>query len=162
MRNVPPENSLVERHHKGGELHLLREIIRTYQTLMSGFSRKVGMPASRFALIRILANAAPAEIGVMDLARQLGINAAAVTRQINAMEQERLVVKRPDAKDGRRCGVKLSPRGLKAFEEIHERGHELEERLSSIISPVDIKTTVKVLKTLRNFLEKANRQEAEP
>ena len=72
-------------HHNGDEPHLLREIVRTHQVLMTGFSREVGMPASRFALMRILAN--NEGVGVMALARQLGINAAqtlttGVTHQI--------------------------------------------------------------------------------
>lgn len=141
-------------HHTGREPHLLREIVRTHQVLMSGFSREVGMPASRFALMRILANLLPDDIGIMELARGLGINAAAVTRQIKEMEQAGLVLRRQDPRDGRRSHVKLSARGMTVFKKIHERSHELESSLAAYISPEDMAAAAGVLAKLREFLEK--------
>lgn len=139
-------------HHRGDELHLLREIVRTHQVLMAGFSRKVGMPGSRLALMRMLAVSGP-ESGVMDLARKLGINAAAVTRQVKEMEREGLVLRRPDPGDGRRSYVRLSPKGLEVFEEIHDRSHELERSLSSIVSADEVRVATAVLAKLRTFIE---------
>src|SRR4030042_962676 len=81
--------SIADLHHKSDEPHLLREIIRTHQVLMAGFSREVGMPASRLELMRLLASA-DGDVGVMELARHLGINAAAVRRQVQGMEGEGL------------------------------------------------------------------------
>src|SRR5512137_2005549 len=89
--------------HTGDEPHLLREIVRAHQVLMAGFSREVGMPASRFALMRVLADG---DAGVTDLARRLGVNAAAVTRQLQEMEAEGLVRRRADPGDGRRSYVR--------------------------------------------------------
>jgi DNA-binding MarR family transcriptional regulator len=139
-------------HHRGNEPHLLREIFRTYQVLMAGFSRKTGMPASRFALMRLLA-LFDGDLGVMDIARQLGVNAAAVTRQVQELEREGLARRRADARDGRRNYVKLSPKGRKLFEEIHERTHELEESLSSIIGAEEMRDAAIVLTKLRTVVE---------
>lgn len=139
-------------HHRGDEPHLLREVFRTYHVLMAGFSRKIGMPASQFALMRLLALAA-SDVGVMDLARQLGVNAAAVTRQVKVLERERLVRRRSDPKDGRRSYVNLSPKGQRLFEEIHERTHELERSLSSVLGTEEMRSAAMVLKKLRTFLE---------
>jgi len=140
-------------HHTGDEPHLLREIVRTHQVLMSGFTRAVGVPGSRLALMRLLANALPNDMGVMELARHLGINAASVTRSVKEMEKENLILRRPDARDGRRNHVKLSAKGLKVFENIHQRGHELERSLYSLISPEEIASAVDVLGKLRRFIE---------
>jgi DNA-binding MarR family transcriptional regulator len=145
-----------ELSHNGDETHLLREIVRTHQVLMAGFSRKVGMPASRFALMRLVALAEP-DIGIMDLARELGINAAAVTRQINEMEASDFIQRHTDPNDGRRTQVRLTPKGLLRFKEIHARSHELERALSTALVAEDIATTVKVLTTLRNFIETYNK-----
>lgn len=144
--------SIKELHHRGDEPHLLREVIRTYQVLMAGFSREIGMPASRLALLRLLA-VAEIDLGVMDLARQLGINAAAVTRQVQELEREGLVRRRADSKDGRRSYVSLSPKGQKLFEEIHNRSHKLERSLSSAIGAEEMATATTVLAKLRAFLE---------
>ncbi len=132
---------------------LLREVMRTHQVLMNGFSREVGMPASRVALMRLLASALPDDVGIMDLARRLGINAAAVTRQLQEMESERLVLRRPDARDGRRCNVKLSAKGLKLFQTIQNRSHELERSLASAIGPGEMTAAADVLARLRRFIE---------
>lgn len=139
--------------HTGDEPHLLREIVRTHQVLMSGFSREVGMPASRVALLRILANALPDDVGIMELARKLGINAAAVTRQVKEMEAQGLILRRSDGRDGRRSYVKLSDEGLKTFNNIHDRSHELERSLTLFISPEEMAQAVDVLTRLRRFIE---------
>ena len=138
--------------HRGDEPHLLREIVRTHQALMTGFSRGVGIPASRFTLMRLVATAEK-NVGVMDLARQLGVNPAAVTRQIQEMERDGLIRRRADPKDGRRSYVRLSAKGLRTFGDLHDRSHELERALSSVISRGDVDAAVKVLSKLRNFLE---------
>jgi DNA-binding MarR family transcriptional regulator len=145
-----PDSELL--HHQGDEPHLLREIVRAHQVLMGGFSREVGMPASRFALMRVMAHA-EADLGVMDLARQLEINAAAVTRQVKEMEDDHLVRRYPDPKDGRRNYVRLSPKGLRLFKKIHDRSHELELSLSAVISADEMAVATKVLVKLRTFIE---------
>ncbi len=139
--------------HPGNEPHLLREIIRTYQVLMSGFSREVGMPASRLAVMRVLVNALPNAVSIMELARKLGINAAAVTRQIKEMEGEHLILRRVDAHDKRRNYIKLSAKGLKVFETVHNRGHQLERLLSTSICPEEMAAAVDVLSRLRSVIE---------
>jgi len=146
------EESFERMRHTGDEPHLLRDIVRTNQVLMAGLSRNVGMPSSRFALMRLLVGA-DRDVGVADLARQLGINAAAVTRQVKEMERERLVRRYADAQDARRSYVKLSPKGLKLFEDVHSRTHELERALSAVISHEEMSATVEVLAKLRAFIE---------
>ncbi|MEW6264468.1 MAG: MarR family transcriptional regulator [Thermodesulfobacteriota bacterium] len=138
--------------HRGDEPHLLREVFRTYQALMARFSRKIGRPASQFALMRQLA-LAESDVGVMDLARRLGVNAAAVTRQVKELERERLVRRRADPKDGRRSYVNLTPKGRRLFEDIHERTHELERSLSSVLGAEEMRSATMVLMKLRAFVE---------
>jgi DNA-binding MarR family transcriptional regulator len=139
-------------HHHGDEPHLLREVLRTYQVLMAGFARETGMPASRFVLLRLLA-ASEGDIGVTELARRLGINPAAVTRQVQELERERLILRHPDARDGRRSYVTLSQKGRKLFEQIHERTHELERSLSSVVGAEEMGRAAMVLEKLRTFIE---------
>lgn len=139
--------------HRGDEPHLLREVFRTYQALISGFARQTGMPASRFALMRLLA-LSKSGIGLVELARELGINPAAVTRQVQELEAEHLVKRRADAKDGRRSYVTLSRKGRKQFEEIHERTHELERSLSSALGTAEMAAAATTLANLRTFLER--------
>jgi len=138
--------------HKGDEPHLLREIVRAYQSLMAGFSRKVGAPPSQFMLMRLLA-VAENDIGVMDIARQLGVNAAAVTHQVKLLEKEGFISRRSDPKDGRRNYISLSPKGRKLAVKVHERTHELEQVLSSVIGDKEMREAAMVLSKLRTFIE---------
>lgn len=140
-------------HHTGDEPHLLREIMRTQQAVLNVFSRQVGMPAARLALMRLLANCHPEAVGIMWIARQLGINAAAVTRQVKAMQDERLVERSADDRDARRIHVKLTPDGLKVFQQLHERAHAFERALSTAVSAEDIAAAVRVLAHVRSALE---------
>ena len=144
---------ILDLHHTGDEPHLLREIMRTHQEVLNVFSRQVGMPAARLALMRFLAIRHPEAVGIMEIARQLGINAAAVTRQVKVMESERLVERCADARDGRRSYVNLTADGLRIFEQLHERAHAFEQALSTAVSAEDMAATVRVLVHVRAALE---------
>jgi DNA-binding MarR family transcriptional regulator len=132
--------------------HLPHEIMRAYQAMLSIFSREVGMPATRLALLRIIAISHPQGIGVMELARRLEVNASAVTRLVKEMEAERLIGRFPDSKDGRRIYVKLVPEGLQILEKLHKRAHEMETRLCKAIDPTDLATTIRVLSQVRTAI----------
>jgi DNA-binding MarR family transcriptional regulator len=150
-RNSPPPT--LEKSHQEGDVHLLREVMRTHQAMLAVFSREVGIPASRLALMRLLAVASPERLGIMEIARHLGVNAAAVTRQVQELEKERLVVRRADPKDKRRVGVQLSANGHKIFERLHERSHKLERSLVATISPEEMRIAAKVLESVRGVLD---------
>jgi DNA-binding MarR family transcriptional regulator len=148
----PDNNAPEELPHRGDEPHLLREVFRTYQALMSGFARQTGMPAARFGLMRLLA-VQEKHAGITDLARQLGINPAAVTRQVQDLEREGLIRRQSDRKDGRRSVVSLSPKGRKLFEQIHTRTHELEQSLASVLGAEEMRRAAMLLAKLRTFVE---------
>jgi DNA-binding MarR family transcriptional regulator len=150
--DVNAATSIEEMRHRGDEPHLLREVFRTYQVLMAGFSREMGMPASHFALMRLVA-VAGADLGVMDLARQLGVDPAAVTRQVQALERERLVRRRADPRDGRRSYVSLSLKGRRLFGQIHDRNHQFEQLLSTVINDEEMTVATRVLAKLRDFIQ---------
>jgi len=145
-------NCVDKLHHHGDEPHILREVFRTYHVLVSGFAREIGMPASRFTLMRLL-GISGGDVGITDLARQLGINSAAVTRQVQELEREGLIRRRADGNDGRRSYLKLSPKGRKLLEQIHERNHELERSLSSVLGVEEMRNAATILAKLRNFVE---------
>lgn len=140
------------RHHRD-EAHLLREVLRTYQVLMAVFSRQTGMPASRLILMRLLANSDKG-IVLSEVARKLGVDRAAVTRQVQDMEAEKLLKRRQDSRDKRRCYITLTTKGRKRFEEVHERAHELERSLASELGAKEMTTAANTLSNLRALLEK--------
>jgi DNA-binding MarR family transcriptional regulator len=144
---------VLDLHHTGDEPHLIREIMRAYQAVLNVFSRQVGMPAAQLALMRLLAICHPEAVGIMQIARQLGINPAAVTRQVKAMESERLVERSADARDGRRSHINLTDDGLRIFQQLHERAHAFEQALGTAVSAEDMAAAVRVLVHIRAALE---------
>jgi DNA-binding MarR family transcriptional regulator len=143
---------LAEAHHRGDEPHLLREVSRTQQAMARGFSREMGRPSSHFALMGVLAHAERG-LGVTEIAEALDVDAAAVTRIVNALETERLIRRRADPRDGRRRYVSLTEKGLALFADIHDRTHDLERRLTAELGAEVMRAAAATLARLRAFVE---------
>ena len=143
--------------HKGDEPHLLREIARTHHAMMHAFSRETGRPSAQFALMRTLAHAERG-LGVTEIAEALDVNAAAVTRLVNAMEDERLIRRRADPRDGRRHYVSLTEKGLTKFSLVHDRTHRLERLLEAELGAEAMRAAAAVLARLRAFIEERDRK----
>lgn len=138
--------------HHGDETHLLREVYRTNQAMFNNVSRITGISASRVALVRLLAIEMPQGGGIMEIARKLGINAAAVTRLVKELEEHKWVKRRSDSADARRTHISLTAKGQRRVREIHTRLHLLERSLEEKIGRQDIETTVRVLAEMRAAL----------
>jgi DNA-binding MarR family transcriptional regulator len=135
--------------HAGGESHLLRDVIQTYQVLMAAFTRAVGTSAARVPLLRLLAVAGEEGAGTAALARALGVDPAGVTRALAALVADGLAERRPHASDGRRALFVLTPHGRAWFEDFHERMHRFEARVCAGVSTDDLRTTVEALAAIR-------------
>ncbi len=140
--------------HTGEESHLFREIMLAHQALLNVFARKVGTTSARLALLRVLAVSGPEMLGIMEIARRLGINASAVTRQVKEMEKDGLVERVSEPRDGRRSYVHLTEQGRKAFELVHELAHEFEETICGGIDSDEVATAVRVLARMRTAIER--------
>jgi len=144
--------------HSGKENHLIREIMITHQALLNVFSREVGMTSSRLVLLRILAVSSPEGVGIMELARLLGVNAAAVTRLIQEMDKDDLVERRADSRDRRRSYVRLTEKGRELFGLVHDRAHEFERTLCGSAGEEEIAIAVSVLAKVRAAIEGLSRR----
>jgi len=141
--------------HTGSESHLLRELYRTNQAMFNNVPRIAGISASRLALVRLLAIDLPDGAGTMEIARRLGVNAAAVTRLVSEMEGRKWIKRNADPSDARRSRISLTARAVQEFGIIHERLHEFERSLNAVLDEKDIETTIRTLSEIRNALEKA-------
>ena len=124
---------------------------------MRAFARETGRPSAQFALMSVLARAERG-LGVIEIAAALDVNAAAVTRLVNAMEKERLIRRRADPRDGRRHYISLTEKGLTRFALIHERTHGLERLLEAELGAEAMRAAAAVLAKLRAFIEERDRK----
>jgi DNA-binding MarR family transcriptional regulator len=132
--------------------HLFQEIVRAHQALIGSFTLEVGMSSARMGVLRQLDDAEDGSMGVVDLARALGVTPAVVTRQVQELEAEGLLRRRNASRDRRRHQLLLTPRGRRAFAELHERAHELQARVLDGLTDEEIATACHVLASLRSAL----------
>lgn len=138
--------------HKGGETHLLREITRTGKALANAFSGAVGISASMFGALRVVALAHPEGVSAADIARDLGVDAAAITRRLKELEKDGIIKRAPHERDGRKSVVKLTEKGRRLAAKIHERIHLLEDSLNERLNAKDVERTVKTLIEIQKFV----------
>ena len=133
--------------------HLFQEIVRTHQALIGNFSLEVGMPSARMGVLRQLRSSEDGSLGVVDLARALGVTPAIVTRQVQELETEGLLRRRSNPRDRRRSQLHLTARGQRAFEQLHQRAHELQSRVLHGLTNEEVATACHVLRSLRMAIE---------
>lgn len=153
MDDQPDTEGGLARLHAGHETHILQEVMRASQAATSVFSRVVGMPSSELAVLRQLGIRHPRPQGVLALARQLGVDPAAVTRLLQSLEKRGLAQREADERDARRRSASLTPAGLRAVVELHDRGHALESAVMEGISAEDAAAAARVLGRLRAAIE---------
>ncbi len=133
--------------------HLLREIFRVHQVLLTAFSRQIGVPAARLTVLRLLAVSKGENLGVNEIGRRLGIDPAAVTRQVAVMVRRGLVARQADPADRRRIILRLTGRGRRLFQQVHERVHQLETALEQKVGQAEIDAATGVLLVVRTTIE---------
>ena len=148
------DSGLFEHTSSGHYLHLLREVLLTYRQLLSRMSAETGLSGAQFEVLRELA-LADGRSTVSALARQLGVDPAAVSRLVAGLEQLGIVSRVSDDRDGRRRPVVLTEDGSHLMVAFHAKAHERESALTAALDPQSIETTMQVLHTLRNALDAA-------
>ena len=111
------------------------------------------MSAARMLVLRQIQSVEDGSIGVVDLARSLGVTPSIVTRQVQELEAEGLLRRRNASRDRRRTQIHLTARGRRAFEQLHERAHELQARVLDGLRDEEIATACHVLSHLRMAIE---------
>lgn len=138
-------------------LHLLREVLLTYRQLLRQLAVETGLSGAQFEVLRELALAdGPSTVSA--LARDVGVDPAAISRLIAGLQRLGLVSRMSDDRDGRRRPVVLTEDGRLRMAALHARLHERESALVAALDPQSIETTVQVLRTLRDTLDSTSRR----
>lgn len=140
-------------HDAGGQyLHLFREVMLSYRAFMRRMAAKTGVSGAQFELLRQLA-LADGRSSTSELARELDVDPAAVTRLVAGLTEMGLVEREDDARDRRRRPVLLTPSGRDFMVRLHAELHERESTLGAQLDPADVATAAEVLRTIRSVLE---------
>ena len=113
---------------------------------------KTGVSGAQFELLRALA-LADGRSTTSELARELDVDPAAVTRLVAGLGELGLVEREDDARDRRRRPVLLTASGRDFMVKLHAELHARESRSGRGSSLSPCRTAAEVLRTIRNVLE---------
>jgi DNA-binding MarR family transcriptional regulator len=140
-------------HEPGGHyLHLMREVLLTSRLFLRRVSEVTGVSGAQFELLRQMALAG-GRTTTSALARELGVDPAAVTRLVAGLEKAGLVTREEDERDGRRRPVLLTPAGRDFMVRLHADLHEREAALGASLDEASVETAMQVLQTVRSVLD---------
>jgi len=125
----------------------MRDIGRTYWHIMKTADRRIGMPRAQAHVLGHVA--AAGEIGQTDLQRRLGVDGAAITRQVKQLEAAGLVSRRPDPADNRVTLVALTPYGRERMAAVAARAAAFVRDCMAGIPSEDIAAAARVLTRMR-------------
>ena len=155
--NEPYDEGLFQHAPGTHYLHLLREMLLTYRELLRQLALETGLSGAQFEVLRELA-LADGRSTVSALARELGVDPAAISRLIAGLKELGFVARESDERDGRRRPVVLTEDGRRRMVALHAGLHEHESALDEALDPQSIETTMRVLRTLRDVFDHAPRR----
>lgn len=109
---------MIAAHH----VRFMQTLGRSYRALVAGFEAHTGHSMARWRIM-ILLDAAGA-VPQTQLARELAIDPAALTRQLKGLERDGWVARHCDAQDARRTNVELTDAGRATVAATMERRNQ--------------------------------------
>lgn len=129
---------------------VIQKLGRTYRAMLSSFDASLGQPLPRWRIL--LALHQQGEISQKQLVEDLRIDPAALTRQVKAMQNLGLIVRRPDERDNRLTNVSLTQQGVDVVLQILPRRAAFFDQMLSDLSADDVETLGRLLDTLERRL----------
>ncbi|MGY5778880.1 MarR family winged helix-turn-helix transcriptional regulator [Rhizobium sp. LEGMi135b] len=137
----------------------LTQAARSMRTVMTRSLTASGLYAGQDGVI--LALAATDGLPAGTLAQKLGVKAPTMTRTIGRMEAQGFVERRPDADDARLTKVYLTEAGRNSVGEIESSAASCDELATRGFSEKDIRSLVRLLKTIEHNLQAGDDDEDE-
>jgi DNA-binding MarR family transcriptional regulator len=124
----------------------ITQAARSMRTALSHSLSESGLYAGQDGVILTLA--AEGSMTPGQIAQKLGVKAPTMTRTIGRMEAQGFVERSSDDEDGRLTRVKLTDTGLRSVDMINSSLASCSARAIDGLSPKEIRTVVKLLKTI--------------
>jgi MarR family transcriptional regulator, transcriptional regulator for hemolysin len=155
----PHDQGLFQHDSGSNYFHLLREVLLTYRQMLRQLAAETGISGAQFEALRELALAGGRST-VSAMARELGVDRAAVSRLVAGLERAGLVERVQDERDGRSQPVVLSDAGRRFMLAFHTEAHEREAALGGLLDSESVETAMRVLRTLRDALGAMSRTQS--
>jgi DNA-binding MarR family transcriptional regulator len=147
------ESRLTNDHHQSLKLWLrmLSCTTKIETEIRSRLRTEFGITLPRFDLMAQLERH-PEGLRMGELSKRMMVTGGNVTGITDQLEQEKLVVRVPDPKDGRAFSVKLTPAGRKAFTQMAEVHESWVAELLQDISQDDKGQLIELLSQMKGHL----------
>ncbi len=132
---------------------VVQQLGRTYRAMLSSFDASMGLPLPRWRVL--LALYQQGQLSQKQLAEHLGMDPAALTRQVKAMQNLGLIARHNDERDNRLTNVVLTGDGTRLVEQALPKRMQFFGTLVSDLSADEVET----LSRLLDILEKRLRHE---
>ena len=137
----------------------ITQVARSMRTVLGRNLLDTGLYAGQDGVILTLAEEDGLTPG--QLALRLGVKAPTMTRTIGRMEAQGFVERRPDADDARLTKVYLTEAGRNSVSEIESSAASCDELATRGFSEKDIRSLVRLLKTIDHNLQAGDEDEDE-
>jgi len=137
---------VIDSHH----LRFMQQLGRSYRALVAGFEARTGLSMARWRILVLLD--AGGELSQKVLARELGIDPAALTRQLKALERDGWVERHNDLLDARLTNVALTSAGQQLVVATRERRNDYIEEALGGVSAVELDALSDMLMKLEGRL----------
>jgi len=124
-----------------------------YNQLFVQAMRPQRVTVSRYRTLAILMEIA--DLTVNELARHSSIERSALSRLLDQMEREALIVRRPSRADGRALEIRITPKGRDAYLAMRPVRREVLERATEGIAPGEIERMRTVIQLMLHNLDDA-------
>src|SRR5262245_57079650 len=133
---------------------LVQQIARVYYEILPVFERYVGMSKARWGVLMLLWRVG--ELSQATLQQRLRVDGAAITRQVKQLEEEGLVLRRPDPQDNRFTLVDLTETGRQLTASMAGKREAFEALVTAGISAEDIALMRRCLERIRDNVRDLN------
>lgn len=135
---------MIDSHHT----RFMQQLGRSYRALVAGFEAHTGHSMARWRILILLD--ARGEMSQKTLARELGIDPAALTRQLKALERAGWVERHSDAHDARLTNAALTPAGRETIGRTMEKRNEYIEWALGDLSLEQLQALTDILEKLES------------
>ncbi|GHO52230.1 MarR family winged helix-turn-helix transcriptional regulator [Ktedonobacter robiniae] len=125
---------------------LLVQFKRLYIDAMRVFERKLGMSQARILIMSELLH--EREVSQAELQLRLGVDGAAITRQVKQLEREGYIARRANPNDNRVSLVSLTPRGRRELTDLVKARLDFEDR---VLDGIDSETRKHLRQVLKHI-----------
>jgi DNA-binding MarR family transcriptional regulator len=134
------------------QIRFVQQLGRSYRALVAGFEARTGHTLARWRILILLETRGA--MSQKELAKELGIDPAALTRQLKGLERDGWVRREADTQDARLTNVMLTAAGHETVERTMPHRNDYIEWVLGDVSPEQLDALADVLVRLETRLSR--------